>query len=122
VIFDAASGLAMVGVWNRGVPNRERVVLVATEQTNLGKYALVTARRTNQGYEPQADHFHWFQDQDLAVGVYVVVFTGSGQAGWTTLQGSGALTWVVHAGYPHVLYANTSIVPLLVEIGGISPG
>ena len=72
--------LEIFGVYDRGIPNKERIVLRANLDTNLSTYCLVlgfTGGNPNIIF-PVSDHFLWLGNIIAAQNSWIFIFTGPG--------------------------------------------
>ncbi len=119
--FEEVAEFSVIGVRDRGVPNRERIILVALESIDLGAFALVMSREQEDGFfRPLSSNFFWLEDAEISVGNYVIIYTGKGHSRWTTIRGTNAPAYVTHLGGSRVLFEDQAIVPLLTRIGAMT--
>jgi hypothetical protein len=115
--------LEIVGVYDRGVANLERVafrVKQGIDTTPFGVLAgLYQTDGTRTAAVPINDHFFWFGNAWVSRGEWILLYTGPGTARKTTLLGSKTTAYVCHWNKPTTIFANSSIVPVLVRIGGV---
>ncbi len=106
--------IEMVGVFDRGVPNEERIVLRVVETSNLGCYGLMIGVRLADGSAfPIRDNLFWFGDAGMSVGDWLFVYTGPGQATVSELPNTQERLYSVHWGRRETILADPNIVPIL---------
>jgi hypothetical protein len=109
-----------IQVLDRGLANKECIALQVKSQFNVGKLGLLIGYRGDTGVTtPYRDHFFWFGEVELSDGDWIFLFTGNGDSRTTELPG-GKYLYVTYWGKEHTLFADSRIVPVLVEIGGVS--
>ena len=115
--------LSIVGVFDAGVPNRERLVLRPTEVTNLANFMVVLGIRNPDGTAfPLGEHTFWLGEKTIAPPSWIFLYTGSGQAQDTVLPESKEPAYVFHWGKPVTLFSNDKIVPMIFRLGGVAVG
>lgn len=113
--------LAIVGVFDAGVPNKERIVLRPMEPLNLAGFAIVLSLRgDNDAVTPLRDHFFWLGERWLTPPAWIVVFTGPGAFREGAHQTSGEPVLELHWGSPSVLLGAPGLVLSVIRIGAIS--
>lgn len=120
MILPTVFELAMVGVVDRGVPNRERIVLRPTENVNLHAFFLTLAVRAMNGMvQPLQDNVFWFPELVVTPPSWVVVYTGPGTQQKTVMPDSHQLAHTLHWGKMHTVFDHPDIVPVVFALGAI---
>lgn len=115
--------LSLVGVFDAGIPNMERVVLRPTQQLNLGEFGLFTGIKASNGLvTPIRDHFFWLGETWITPPAWIFVYTGTGAPRWTTMPNSGDAALVLHWGRATTMFNVPSIVPVVFRLGAIVAG
>ena len=71
--------LALAGIFDRGIPNRERVQLNVLADANLSYYVILDTTYINpQGISNLLRHAFWFPPQGAKAGEQVILYTGPG--------------------------------------------
>jgi hypothetical protein len=124
MIVGVISELSIVGVFDRGKPNEERVILRATELVNLGQYGLMIGVRGSDGMAfPIRDNLLWFGDALLNPDDWLVVYTGPGTPRATRLPNSVEWLYSVHWGRSITLLHDPNLVPILFRVDAVQiPG
>jgi hypothetical protein len=125
-ILATINELTLVGVADRGVPNKERIVLRPTEAVGLSAFALIVVfLRDDQTAIPLRDYFFWFGDLTVAPPGWIYVYSGPGENSVSEIGSTGQTkqpVHVLHWGKEHVLFNDDRVHPALVRLGGIGFG
>lgn len=108
--------LALWGVYDRGVPNNERVVIRVAEHVDMASYALVTGTHSlsgNGGVIPLANNFFWFGNGVLKPGDWIFVYSSPGAARVVDHEGTDDKMYVLHWGKTQTIFHVPTIVPIL---------
>lgn len=108
--------LRIVGIYDRGHPQRERIVLEITEELNLGDYCLIYGRRTANGtLRPVRTMFQSLPSEVVAAGTWVFLYTGPGERTETTTK-DGLPALVLHFGRePTFKHPESSVAVLAIS-------
>jgi len=107
--------ITLHSVADRGVPNRERVVLQVTAPCNPASYGLLTGTSTPQGNAlPFPDNFFWLGSGEVLWNDWIFVFTGHGEA--RVDQGPHGRMFNLYMRRPMTVFHNPSVMPILIEI------
>jgi hypothetical protein len=75
-LLSTISELTLVGVADRGVPNKERIVLRPMETVNVGEFALIVGViSTENGFFPLPDLFFWPGNIEISPPSWLYVYT-----------------------------------------------
>ncbi len=69
--------LIIIGTFDRGKPNLERVIFEAAAPTNLSYYVVMHSTRLGDGVTAGSRLAFWFPTYEVAIGQRVQLFTGS---------------------------------------------
>jgi len=115
--------LQLLGVYDRGKANLERVVLRAQITIDVVQYALLvgTVAVTPEArfIYPARDVLFYFGSGIVKAGEWMIVYTGPGAGLTTTMGNSNETVYVVHWGRPNTLFADSRISPALVRFDSI---
>ena len=112
--------LRVEGIYDRGVPNKERVVLRVNTIINMGQFGLFLGVRQQQGAAfPIRDNFFWFGDGYVAAGDWIFVYTGPGEARTSELPGSTQKLYSLHWGRQNTILSSPEIVPFLFRMDAV---
>lgn len=120
MIVGLITELSIVGVFSRGTPNEERIVLRVNETLHLGQYGLMIGVRLGGGFaSPIQDNLLWFGDGILNKGDWVFIYTGPGKARVTNLPNSQEKLYSIHWGRQATFLSNTDFVPILFRVDAV---
>ncbi|ACT50263.1 hypothetical protein [Methylovorus glucosotrophus] len=115
------NGIEIFGVYDRGVPNKERVVLRVTQTLNLANYFLIVGLAHENNIWPFNDSFLWLTNIEVVGPAWVFIYTGKGtprvELEMNTKQPLHALYW----GKEKVIF-DKDISPALVSFGPVEIG
>jgi hypothetical protein len=113
--------LAIVGVFDRGIPNRERIVIVPQQQVNLGQYGLMLGLRASGNTAvPIRDNLLWFGDGFVDTSDMLFIYTGPGEPRATAIPNGRGRIISVHWGRGTVLFGDPNFVPILFRIDAVT--
>lgn len=120
LIVGEITELRVVGVFDRGVPNQERVVLQVNEVVNMGQFALLLGIRQQPATAiPIRDNLLWFGDGVLSRGDWIFVYTGPGEGRVNELPGTAEKLYTVHWGRTQTVLTSLEVVPVLVRVDAV---
>ena len=122
MLLPKVTALTLFDVFDRGVANRERIMILANESVHTGQYCLVVGWLTKAGEPPAAlpwnNHFFWFGDAVVNQGEVIFVYTGPGEARRTKMA-TGHTSYAVHWGKDTTIFADNRVVPMLLRLSEI---
>ena len=127
MIVGNISELSIVGVYDRGVPNQERIVMRPQQEINMGRHGFFLGLKQPNGlYLPLYDHMFWFGDGIVQPPSWLFVYTGPGQARQAKTQDTQELAYVLHWGKKMTVLNDERIAPILfrvdaIQIAGVAP-
>jgi hypothetical protein len=112
------------GVYDRGVPNQERIVLRARSAFDAGQFAigLGVHQATYLDFPiavPIPDQFLWFGNANVEAGAWIFLYTGAGEPRKTTVSGTSVPAYVIYWNKATTVLANSSVVPILFRLAGV---
>ena len=112
--------LSVVGIFDAGVPHKERIVLRPTQAVDLSHFALIIGVNTATGVVPLTDLFRWLGPATIAPPSWLVVYTDPGEDVETVHEQTGEPVHVRHWGKSHTLFIDSEvqIVVGVIKIGG----
>ena len=120
MILNGISELYILGVYERGIPNRERIVLKAAESVNMGQFGLMLGVIKEQGFAlPIRDNLFWFGDGHINKGDWIFIYTGPGEFRVDELPNSNEKLYAVHWGRDKVILGQPEIVPILFRMDAV---
>jgi hypothetical protein len=112
--------LEMFGVIDRGLPNKERIMIRAAETVNLGQYGIMIGVQINNGVAvPIRDNLLWFGDIALRAGEWLCVYTSPGTPKISDIPNSDEDMISIYWGRTSVVFKNINIVPILFRIDSV---
>lgn len=109
--------IEIFGVYGRGVPNKERIILRAYAPLDLKNYALIL------GYElpgdtvlPYPDNFLWLGPSVVEIPSWIFVYTGSGRNGLTQEVNTKDPVHNIYWNKDEVLLSDHRVLPTLIRI------
>lgn len=109
--------LEIVGVYDRGVPNNERIALLAHSTVELGAYGLMIGVRGSLGDAfPIRDNLFWFGNGALNPGDWLLVYTGNGRSTVGSVANTSARFVTVHWGRMRTMFNSHETVPILFRV------
>lgn len=119
--FPYVSNIRMWGVYDRGVPNSERITLQNASGTHLDltPYMLLLGWNTEQGSLPVQNRLFWFGGLTIDPDTWLYVYTGPGDTKFTTVGKDNRKSPAVifHWGLEKPVFADDRLRPVLIELG-----
>lgn len=117
--------LQIFGVYDRGLPNLERIVLRVNQNTNLSQYFIVLGYRGHLGVDtvlPIQDQFLWLGSNVIESPAWVFIYTGSGSPVITHEKHTKEPLHSLYWNKPNVVLAHNDIVPALLHVDSVQIG
>lgn len=108
--------LTITEIAGRGEEQRERIVLKANEDVDIGDFAIFMARKSSEGTKVRGGnilHCYWFEDKGIKKGSTVVLYTKSGKKSEKE-NPSGTTSYFYYWGLDAPKWTN-SVSPVLVH-------
>lgn len=115
---DQIPEIQVVGVFDRGVPNKERIAFRVTENVELLQFAVVllSESQLHGTYNyPANDHIFFFGDCSAAAGTWVFLYTSAGRF-TVTKVGTSEPAMVFFWGKSKTILHQASISPVLIKL------
>ena len=112
--------LSVVGIFDPGIPNRERIVLRPTQPLNLAAFALILSATAPEGVTPIPNQFLWLGERWLSPPAWIVVFTGPGRFQEGAHQTTGEPVLELHWGQPGVVLGRPGVAVSVIRIGALT--
>jgi hypothetical protein len=111
--------LEVWGVYDRGVPNSERIALKANSHVPLSDFALsLGIAGKNNSLVPAPDHFLWLGRTVMDVG-WVIVYTGKGDPIVTTEEHTKEPMQVLYWGKDDVVFTSPAVKVALLRVSQV---
>lgn len=115
--------LEIAGIWDRGIPNKERIAIRATQEVDLSNYLLfLGVPVADQAAIPLTTDLFWFGKEIVVPPTWVIVYTGPGERKITSMKDSNEPALVLHWGKLNTVLNNTNVVPIIVSLEGVLVG
>jgi hypothetical protein len=113
--------MEILGVADRGVPNKERIILRPHFPIKLQNFILTLGILQESGQVQMARGFIFYFDEIIAEPPsWVVVYTGPGTTEISKLPTTLETAYSFHWGQPHVLFTRQDTVPVVFRVSGIA--
>lgn len=120
MILQDITELDVIGIFDRGVPNQERIVVKAQETVNLGQYGIMLGIRGADGSAfPIKDNLMWFGDGIVHEGDWLFIYTGPGEAKTNSIPNALQSLYTIHWGRTNTVLGSMEIVPILFRIDAV---
>lgn len=120
MIVDFIYELEVYGVFDRGVPNKERIAILAKQPVNIGQHGVMIGIRENSGRAlPIKDNLFWFGDAQLNAGDWLFIYTGDGKPSVSELPNSISRIFSIHWGRPKTVFDARELVPILFRVDAV---
>lgn len=121
MIVETIAELVIVGVFERGVANEERIVLQANETINMGQYGMMLGVKGADGTAfPIRDNLYWFGDGFVYKGDWIFLYTGPGEPKTSNLPNSNDKIYTLHWGRETTILRDENIVPILFKVDAVN--
>lgn len=115
--------LEMCGVYDRGVPNKERVGLRAILPLNLRDYVMMIGVTTGTGGAwPLIDSALWLGDMAISPPCWIFVFTGPGETLISQENFTSEPAHAIHWGRKRTIFDDPKLIPILLRIDAVEVG
>lgn len=120
MILDQIYELTIIGVFDRGVPDRERIILKVNDLIDIGQFGILLGIRQQAGVAtPLKDNFFWFGDGLVDSGDWIFVYSGAGTVLTDELPGSKNKIYSLHWGRDKTIFNNAEVAPMLFRMDGV---
>jgi hypothetical protein len=115
------SDLSVRGVADRGIPNKERILIYSFSVIDLQNFILGIGYTADDRFvTPFRQHVYYFDDIIIPAQSWIVVYTGPGQSQVSKLPPGNEVAFIYHWGLPSVVFRQTEVVPILFRVSEIS--
>ncbi len=123
MIFPNIYAIHIIGVFDRGIANNERIVFKADTWLNLAEFGVMIGFTVDDNLaKPYLDHLFHFPEIDVDPGTLIFLYTGPGKNYKGNMPKNAEPFHVLHWGKPSTVFAHSSIVPILFQVGAIEVG
>lgn len=124
-MIEVIPDIQIFGVYDRGAPNTERIVLRVNRPMNLASYFLILGFRGPMGVNvviPIPDSSLWLGATSINVPSWIFVFTGNGKTSISQEVHSKDPVHCLYWNRPNVVLTHDDIVPALIHVDSIEIG
>lgn len=116
--MSAADEIRVVGVFDAGVPNLERVVLQANTSVELASYCVIVAFKAPLGGPniPLRDHFFWLGSTTLEAGDWIFLYTAPGTAQLNPLPNAPERLLSLYWHKPQTIFQDRNLTAGLIRV------
>ena len=123
MILPNITEMDLVGIFDRGVANKERITLRPKMQIDLGCYGIMLGVKTPNGLAtPIQNELFWFGDGTVQPPQWLFIYTGEGKSFIGTTEVSNEPAIALFWNKPNVIFTNFSIVPILFRVSDVLLG
>jgi hypothetical protein len=120
MIFPPPVELSLLGLYDPGVPGKERIVLRPTEPVNLAQFGIMVGYRPGNGdVIPLRDFFFWFSEIVVPTPSWIVVFTGEGKYEVTKHPTNEQPVYVYYWGRKKTLFHDPQFIPVIFQLSAV---
>jgi len=117
----AINEIRLLGVFDAGIPGKERVVLKVEADIDIGWYAIILSSKTaSTGHAiPIRDSMYWVGSGIVSANDWIFLFTGSGTKSTVPAADGKAKLFLEYWGRPQTIFHDPRIIPVLWRLSGI---
>ena len=117
MLLPPTSDLSVRGVADRGIANKERILLYSFSEINLQNFILGIGFTTDDKFvTPFRQYAYYFDDILVPAQSWIVVYTGAGQTQVSKLPPTNEIAFIYHWGLLSVVFQQAEVVPILFRI------
>jgi hypothetical protein len=114
---EAVSGLKLFDVFDRGVPNKERLVLRAITPIDGSRFGIMVGLLLGSGNAiPLFDNLFWLGNGTVNTDEWILIFTSAGTATTYIDEPSNSRVHQLYWGRKKVIFHNPDLVPMLFHV------
>ncbi|GEM_PF-2263609 len=116
--MNATEEITLVGIFDAGIPNLERVVLQAKAEVDLGAYCVIVALKQALGLGnlPLRDHFFWLGNLTLNAGDWIFLYTCPGTAQSNPMPDRLGKLISMYWGKPQTIFQDRNLTAGLIRV------
>ena len=121
----ASPDLEIFGVYDRGIPNTERIVIRVNRPTNLAEYFVILGARGPFGMDiifPMSDQSLWLGATTIDIPAWIFIFTGSGKNGLSLEKHTSEPLHTMYWNKKQVVLTHADIVPAIIHVDHVQIG
>ncbi|MBO6838677.1 MAG: hypothetical protein JJ878_18670 [Alphaproteobacteria bacterium] len=121
MIVEEIFELVLLGVEDRAIPNRERIVLQAAQPVEMSQFGLLVGVKQGGGTAlPTNDNFFWFGGGVVQPNDWIFLYSGTGSPTARDIPNSRTKLYSVFWGRGQTVFNHPELVPMLVRVGGVT--
>jgi hypothetical protein len=115
--------IEIFGVYDRGVPNEERIALRVKRQINLRDYLMILGVPISEQLAfPLEGNLYHFSSELVDSPAWIFFYTGTGERRITREVQTGEPAIVIHWGKQYTILNDERVVPVILGIDGVLVG
>jgi hypothetical protein len=115
--------IVIQGVYDRGVPNKERIALKVLESVDLSRCLLLLGFPINPtSAYPLKNHVFLLGQEQVVPPHWILIYTGPGERKLTREVHSREPALVLHLGEARTILHDERVAPILISVDGILVG
>lgn len=120
MILPPITEIAIVGVFDPGEPNQERIIFRPLEAVNTAQFSVIIGVANANAWTPVRNMYFWLREQVISPPSWIVLYTGTG-ADRVEQDGQGNPVHTMFWGNSFVLFGtpNAGAAPLLIRMSGV---
>lgn len=123
MILNSIYELRINEVRDRGIPNKECIILRINTPINIGQFGIILGvKGPNTHATPIRDNFFWFGEADLNQGDWIFLYTGPGASRQNQLPNTNQFIYSIHWGRKETILHDGNVVPILFKLDSIQVG
>jgi hypothetical protein len=123
MIFPPPLELSLLGLYEPGVPGKERIILRPTESVNLAQFGILVGYKVNpQNITPFNDSFFWFPETVVSTPSWIIVFTGQGKSETVKHPQSGQPVYVFYWGRKKTIFHDSRVSFVVLQMSAVLVG
>ena len=115
--------LDLLGVYDRGIANKERIVLRVVSALDIGAYLIILGWRgkdSGQHVTPLPNSMYWFGSGSLQANDWLFLYTGQGTAEKMPPSDKHGNLFINYWGKDKTVFNSAEVVPVLWRMNGIT--
>ncbi|MGZ8947797.1 MAG: hypothetical protein ACXW1W_20515 [Methylococcaceae bacterium] len=121
MIVDQITEITLMGILDRGIPNKECIAMQVKDRVNLGQYGIMLGVYSESKLaRPFQDNLFWFGDGLVEEGDWIFINTGDGEPRTSETIDKQNSIYSLFWKKKNTIFANTNIVPILFKIEAVN--
>lgn len=121
MILSGIPELTLFGVYDRGVPNQERIAIAVNTYVEMGQFGILLGVAQQDGQAvPIRDNFLWFGTGTVARGDWIFIYSGPGEPRVSEVPNTTNKIYTIHWGRSATILGEPTITPILFRVGALN--